>query len=169
MKKKEEFIANANIDSVKIRELIPLFHIETDEFDPKKPTWYQPKFKKYNNVYCYFQTVNDIPRNLRITMTYYAEDWLFIRKVQFLIDGTAYEMIPREVKRDHESGDIWEWIDDPVNDRNIAIVKALYNCSEARVKYKGEDYDDIYTIHQEEIDAVKRTIDLYTAMGGKFW
>lgn len=169
VKKKEEFIANANIDSVKIRELIPLFHIETDEFDPKKPTWYQPKFKKYNNVYCYFQTVNDIPRNLRITMTYYAEDWLFIRKVQFLIDGTAYEMIPREVKRDHESGDIWEWIDDPVNDRNIAIVKALYNCSEARVKYKGENYDDIYTIHQEEIDAVKRTIDLYTAMGGKFW
>lgn len=169
VKKKEEFIANANIDSVKIRELIPLFHIETDEFDPKKPTWYQPKFKKYNNVYCYFQTVNDIPRNLRITMTYYAEDWLFIRKVQFLIDGTAYEMIPREVKRDNESGDIWEWIDDPVSNRNIAIVKALYNCSEARVKYKGEDYDDIYTIHQEEIDAVKRTIDLYTAMGGKFW
>ena len=48
-KKKEEYMTNASIDSAKIRELTPLFHIETDEFDPKNPTWYQPKFKKYNH------------------------------------------------------------------------------------------------------------------------
>ena len=40
-----------------------------------------------------------MPSNLRFRIQYYADDWLF-NKVQFSIDGKAYEYIPSDTERD---------------------------------------------------------------------
>lgn len=67
--KEEEFKQTAKIDSAKIKELKPFFKIKKDEFSTTGKTWYKPKsapnYTNQNGLYCYFQTENDVPSNLR--------------------------------------------------------------------------------------------------------
>ena len=157
------------IDSIKIKELIPLFSFKKDEFDPKGLTWIEPnsapKYTNQNGMYCYFQKDIDGVSNFRIRIQYYAEDWLFIRKYQFSIDGKAYEFIPNNVETDHDSN-IWEWCDEKTTDTTIEIVKALSISKSAKIKFVGRQYHDIRTITKREIKGIKDALDLYIAMGG---
>lgn len=157
------------IDSIKIKELTPLFSFKKDEFDPRGLTWIvpksAPKYTNQNGIYCYFQKDVDGVSNFRIRIQYYAEDWLFIRKYQFSIDGEAYEFIPNNVETDHDSN-VWEWCDEKLTISNIEIVKALSTSKNAKIKFVGRQYHDIRTITKREIEGIKDALDLYVAMGG---
>lgn len=166
-KEKAELI----VDSVAVAKLKPFFQIKKDEFDPKAPVWYVPKnapqYVDMNGIYCYFQTINDIPANFRLRIQYYANDWLFIKKVQFSIDGQPYEHIPYNTEHDNGSGYIWEWCDTQVKDSDIDIVRALANAKEAKMKLIGSQYHKIKTITPQQILDIKRSVELYEALGGK--
>lgn len=118
--KTEEFKQTAKIDSAKIKELKQFFRVRKDEFSTTGKTWYEPKsapsYTNRNGLYCYFQTENDMPSNLRFRMQYYSDDWLFFSKVQFSIDGKAYEYVPMDTETDSgDGGHIWEWFDESVS------------------------------------------------------
>lgn len=157
------------IDSIKIKELIPLFSFKKDEFDPRGLTWIvpksAPKYTNQNSLYCYFQKDVDGVSNFRIRIQYYSEDWLFIRKYQFSIDGKAYEFIPNNVETDHDSN-IWEWCDEKLTTNTLEIIKALSISKKAKIKFVGRQYHDIRTITKKEIEGIKDALDLYAAMGG---
>lgn len=158
-------------DSSAIKKLNPYFNIKKDEFDPKAPVWYIPKnapqYIDMNGIYCYFETEDDIPMNFRLKIQYYAEDWLFIKKIQFSIDGNPYELIPYNTEQDHDGGYIWEWCDNQVKGSDIEIIKALINAKEAKMKLIGSQYYKIKTITQQQLLDIKRSVELYEALGGK--
>lgn len=159
------------LDSIKIKELSPLFSLQKDEFDPKGLTWVQPKnrplYANKNGIYCYFQKNDDGISNFRLRIQYYGEKWLFIEKYQFSIDGKAYEFVPLIVKRDHD-GDVWEWCDEQIKyPDEIKLIKALANAKEAKIKFVGRQYYNIKPISKKQINTIKETLDFYTAMGGK--
>lgn len=168
----EEFKASATIDSVKIKELEKYFNQKTDEFDPYGRTWYKPKsapqYVNRNGIYCYFQTIDGIPSNLRFRIQYHADDWLFFNKVQFSIDGNAYEYIPNNTETDNGNGMIWEWSDENLSANDKNLIEALSNAKSAKMKFIGRQYYDIKTISQQQILDIKRTLDLYRAMGGEY-
>lgn len=171
--KLEEFKASATIDSVKIKELKKYFNQKKDEFDPSGRTWYEPKsapqYVNRNGIYCYFQTINGVPSNLRFRIQYYADKWLFFNKVQFSIDGNAYEYIPNNTETDNgDGGMIWEWFDENLSVKDKNLIEALANAKNAKMKFIGRQYYDIKTISQQQILDIKRTLDLYRAMGGKY-
>lgn len=163
--------ASLKIDSAAVKQLVPFFNVKKDEFDPRAPVWYvpksAPKYVNRNGIYCYFETENGIPKNFRIKIQYYAEDWLFIRKVQFSIDGNPYEFIPASPERDHGNGYIWEWIDEQVSSGDVEIIKALANAKTAKMKLIGSQYHNIKVISTQQILDIKRAVELYEAMGGK--
>lgn len=163
---------NGLIDSSKIKKLSPLFVFKKDEFDPNGKTWIRPKsapkYVDMNGIYCYFMKNNNGVSNFRLQIQYYADDWLFIRKYQFSIDGKAYEFIPMKVERDNGyGGKIWEWCDEAVTDNDVNFVKALAKAKSAKIKFIGDQYYNIKTIKTKELQSIKNTIDLYIAMGGK--
>lgn len=170
--KAEEFKETAKIDSAKIKELKQFFRVRKDEFSTTEKTWYEPKsapsYTNRNGLYCYFQTENDMPSNLRFRMQYYSDDWLFFSKVQFSIDGKAYEYVPMDTETDSgDGGHIWEWFDESVSESDKELINALAYAKSAKMKLIGRQYFDVRNISQDQIKGIKRTLDLYQAMGGK--
>lgn len=160
------------IDSVKIKELSPLFNFKKDEFSPENLTWIKPKsapkYLQSSKMYCYFMQDNNGVSNFRFKIQYYASDWLFIRKYQFNIDGKAYEFIPNNVETDHNTT-IWEWCDEGITTKqDIELIKALASAKQVKIKHVGRQYHDIRTVSKKEVESIKNTLDLFFAMGGKF-
>ncbi|QPH40660.1 hypothetical protein [Pedobacter endophyticus] len=170
--KAEKFKQTAKLDSVKIKKLKQFFRVRKDEFSPTRTTWYEPKsaprYINRNGLYCYFQSENDIPSNLRFRMQYYSDDWLFFRKVQFLIGNKAYEYVPMNTETDNgDGGHIWEWFDESIRESDKELINALANAKSAKMKLIGRQYFDIRNITKEQMKDIKRTLELYQAMGGK--
>lgn len=167
------FLKNANIDSVKVKQLEKSFRIKSDEFSNENKKWYKPKsapiYTNANGIYCYFQTENGMPSNLRFRLQYYSDDWLFFSRVQFSIDGKAYEYIPLDTETDSGNGGyIWEWFDESISESDKELINALANAKSAKMKLIGRQYYDTKTITQGQINGIKQTLELYKAMGGQF-
>lgn len=167
------FRGTAKIDSVKIKELKPYFEERKDEFDPTELVWHKPKsapkYTNANGIYCYFQSNKRMPSNLRFRIQYHSEDWLFFSKVQFSIDGKAFEYIPSGTETDSgNGGEIWEWFDEPVRGSDKELINALVNAKLAKMKFIGKQYYDTKAISANQILDIKRTIALYKAMGGTY-
>ncbi len=161
----------ARIDSTTIKKLKPGFKIKKDEFDTKGTTWYTPRtapnYVNYNALYLYFGCQEGVPTVLRWRMQYEDDNWLFIRLVQFSIDGKPYEYVPNNMETDSGNGGrIWEWFDNAVDYRNKEIVLALYNAKTARMRLVGSQYHKEKTITSSQLSEIRKTIDLYKAMGG---
>lgn len=169
----EEEPVEIKIDSAKINELLPFFRVKKDEFDPRGKTWYEPKgapqYTNRNGIYLYFGVQEGKPLSLRFRIQYYAEDWLFFKKVQFSIDDNAFEYIPSNTETDSGyGGKIWEWFDEPLNKKDRELIYALANANLAKMKFIGRQYYDIKTITKEQIKDIKRVLELYIAMGGDY-
>lgn len=169
----ENFKKTVKQDSTKIKYLKRFFYSKKDEFDPKSSVWHIPKSApKYNNrngLYCYFQSNDGMPSNLRFRMQYYADDWLFIKKVRFSIDGKAFEFIPYDTETDSgNGGKIWEWFDEPMGKSNTELLNALANAKSAKIKFIGRQYHKIKTISNVQIRDIKRSLELFKAMGGYY-
>ena len=151
------------------------FRIDKDEFrdlafiEPKSA----PKYRNRNGVYCYI-TVNEknIPENLRFVFQYYANDWLFIERMTFNIDGENISVYPLNKHRDcGDGGMIWEWCDEIVDnhtDTNPLFIQKLSNATSVKVKLSGSDYYDTKTLSAAQIKSIKDTYELYLSLGGKF-
>lgn len=169
----KQFQATAKIDSAKVKDLTKYFRQKKDEFSNDNKVWYEPKsapqYTNRNGLYCYFQTQNGIPSNLRLRFQYYAEDWLFFNRLQFAIDGKAYEYIPDDTETDSgDGGKIWEWCDQSLSEADKELIYALANAKSAKMKIIGRQYHDQKTISQEQIKSIKQTLDLYNALGGQY-
>ena len=162
-----------SVDSNTIKKLSPLFSFKKDEFSPDGITRIKPKsapkYVNRNGIFCTFIKRNAGVENFTLNIQYYADDWLFIRKYQFSIDGKAYEFIPLNVERDNDYGMIWEWCNEKIsNAQDKSLIKALANAKSARIKFIGDQYYDIKTITTKDLKSIKDALDLYVAMGGKW-
>jgi hypothetical protein len=164
--------SSTNLDSAVIKELSKNFVIKEEEFSNDNKKWYTPKsapkYTNRNGLYCYFQTDNGIPSNFRLRLQYFSDDWLFFKKVQFLVDGKAFDYIPLNTESDHGDGDIWEWSDEQVGSTDRELILALANAKNAKMKLIGSKYFDIKKITTEQIAGIKRALELYEAMGADF-
>ena len=122
-----------------------------------------------NGLYCYFLTEKGVPSNLRFRFQYHAEEWLFFSRIQFSIDGKAYEYIPDDTETDSgNGGKIWEWCDQALRPTDKELFYALANAKSAKIKIIGRQYYNTKEVSQEQIRDIKRAIDLYNAMGGQY-
>ena len=161
------------IDSVKTKDLLPYFDVKKDEFDPKGKTWYKPKsapkYTNRNGIYLYFATQEGGTCPLRFRIQYYADDWLFFKKIQFSIDDKAFEYIPSDTEHDNgNGGKIWEWFDEALSGSDKELIYALTEANNAKMKFIGRQYHDIKSITKSQIMDMKRTLELYRAMGGVY-
>lgn len=162
----------SRVDSTRIKELLPYFKVKKDEFDPNGKIVYTPKsapkYINQNGIYCYFVVVDKKPEPLRFVVQYYADDWLFFKRIQFAIDDNAYEFVPLKTETDHGNGYIWEWCDEALSPSDHDLIIALSKANKAKMKFIGSQYYDIKTINKIQISDIKRTLELYQAMGGNF-
>jgi len=155
-------------DTIAYNKLITNFNIKEEEFSSPKKNWIQPKSKpKYidtNWIYSYFQENADRQvSNLRLVIQYGADDWLFIQKIQMLIDDNLFEISASEVKRDHNAGKIWEWTDIRMDSE---LKTALESAKSIKIKFTGQNYSKERILSQKEITSLNETVSLYNVMKG---
>lgn len=158
-----------NTDSV-VKVFRPDFIFKKDEFE--NITWVEPKNKpnytNVNKIFCYFQLNDENASNFRLRIQYTADDWLFINKITFNIDGDRNIIyIPQKMERDNNST-IWEWCDDQIGNKYEFLISAIANAKKVRVKYDGQQYYNTRTLSSTEIKYIKKTYDFYLALGGEF-
>lgn len=161
------------VDSPKMKELLPSFNVKTDEFDPNGTTWYKPKsapkYTDCNGIYLYFGLEEGRVLPLRFRVQYYSDDWLFFKKVQFSINGKAYEYIPSRTETDSgNGGKIWEWFDEALQESDKELIYALIEAKSAKMKFIGRQYYDIKNITNSQVTDMKKTLELYRALGGVY-
>lgn len=162
------------VDSSKVKSLKKYFRIKKDEYSNDNVIFYEPKsaplYINNNGFYCSFTTENGTPSNFKLNLQYYDEDWLFIRGVKLLIDGKAFEILPYKVDRDNgDGGMIWEWFSVPITASNKDLIDAICKGKKMKMKLIGSQYYDTKVITEKQALNIKRAVELYTAMGGKFY
>lgn len=125
----------------------------------------EPRYRNCTHSYMYFQMVEDTATNLRIVVQYAANDWLFIKRMIFNIDGENYDFIPQEMEKDNYTT-IWEWCDESCS-YHLSLVEALYSAKEVKIRYIGSQYHSDKVMPSSQLKAIQETIDYYKACGGK--
>lgn len=156
----------AQRDSIKAA-LLPMFRVEDDDF--KGVRFYEaksvPKYVDVNSVHLYIGQVDSTTMTLRLKLQYHADDWLFIDKVQIQSNGKVFTLKSREWKRDNGSGSIWEWSDEPLVGADYFAISVLAD-NGGTIRYSGSKYFDKRMLTKKEVDNLKKTIELFKALGG---
>lgn len=144
----------------KAEKELATFKKSEDEFN--RITFYKdsriPEYSNVNFISPYIGKQDD-QYWLRLKLQYAAEDWLFIEKGIFLVDGEQYT-ISGKWERDNNS-EIWEWLDMQVSESERPILDKIANSKSAKVRYEGKQYHNDRTISQKEKDIIKKTLDIY--------
>lgn len=168
-----------SVDDKKTQELLPFFETITDKYSESKTTWYVPKEKGKSispdrywdsssfDFYLYFGTFDNTFSPIHIVIDYTDNDWLFIKKLKFLIDGDVIEYRPQKMKTNTlYGGKISEDSDETVTSSNRKLINKLLTADSVEVKLEGSKYYREKILSDVQISNIKRTIALYKAMGG---
>jgi len=166
--KRDVYVNRDSIINAMSKELT----LKKDEFDEYNRTWVYPKTKpKYRNqnaFYCYFQINSDKSvSNFRFVMQYESDDWLFINKCIFNIDGENIPFIPSKMEHDNNSR-IWEWFDEYISGKDAVLICSIADAKKVKVKLEGNQYSDTRTLKANEIASIKAILKYYKELGGKF-
>jgi hypothetical protein len=109
------------------------------------------------------------PPVLRLRIVYTGENWLFIERYLFKVDGQSFSLTPESygaesVERDNGSGGIWEWWDVVAEGERLRLLHALADAKSATVRYEGRQYYRDRSIGVEERRAVKRVLTVLDAI-----
>ncbi len=128
-----------------------------------------PKFDNQNGIFLYFAINKDgKAENLRLKIQYFANDWLFVQKVVFLIDGETFEYAPGTWKRDNNT-DIWEYNDSRVDAYSAQIITKLVNSKDAQMRFEGQQYYKDKQITKSQILAMRRVLEIYQSISGAIY
>lgn len=156
----------ARRDSIKA-VLLPMFRIDRDPF--KGVRFYEaksaPEFVDVNSVHLYIGEQDSKALTLRLKLQYRADDWLFIEKAQIQSNGTVFTLKDRDWNRDNDGGYIWEWSDKPLDGSDFLAISALAT-NGGSIRYTGSKYFDERKLTKKEVENLKKTIELYKALGG---
>jgi len=103
--------------------------------------------------------------SLRFTIGYEDDDWLFIKKATFLIDGKQYEVYG-DFERDSGNGNVYEWIDKEVTGNILVLLKAIMSGNTIKVRFTGGQYYSDVSVNEEQKAALKNIYNLYKQKGG---
>ena len=135
-------------------------------------SWYydksSPKYVNANGFYLYVGNKKGYTPSLRLKIQYYGEDWLFIDKYFFNVDGKTWTIDPGygDIKTDNDSK-VWEWFDTSPNKNEIQLIRAIIKSKKAIMRMEGTKYYKDVTISATQKSALRRVLVIYKGFGGK--
>jgi hypothetical protein len=140
--------------------------------DFKETSYYRdkasPQYTNANGFYIYVGTKKGYSPTLFLRIQYYGEDWLFIEKYLFKVDGYTYEIDPSygDVETDNDSK-VWEWFDTSPNKGELDLIKKIASSKKAVMRLEGSKYYKDVTISSTQKKAISRVLTVYAGLGGK--
>ena len=173
IKKKLEIAKNKKLEEESSKNLVMThddFKKRTFYKDSRADRYYRNSFNSLSicKISAYFSIPDKSkkPDNLRLIIGYKADDWLFINKVTFLVDGEPHN-ITCKFERDTESGGgIFEWCDLNVTNTIYSLITKIINADEVKIRFGGNQYHTDAYLSLEQYEAMKSIVSKYKALGG---
>jgi len=163
-------VSSSAVKSPEYKAALSQMRVVKDTF--KGITWYHdkstPKYRNANAFELYFGTQKGANTTLRLVIQYYGEDWLFIEKYLFNVDGYTYEIDPSygDIEKDSDSK-VWEWFDTKPNKGEVDLIKRIIKSKKAVMRIEGSQYYKDVTITSTQKKALGRVLIVYAGLGGK--
>jgi TonB family protein len=145
-----------------IEDLLP--HIDATYEKPLQTTWYTPRLGDRTDssvkVFPYIGRKDVGGRWLRLKASVQDDDWIFVRVLQFLVDGEtiAMEISPGQVDRDASGHGITETIDLADVDE---VIRRVADGREVFVSFMGPHRREHHELSQEDLAHFRRILALY--------
>lgn len=140
------------------------YRIEKDEFKGARFIYAEksPRYNDNNYLQIYISS-NDEGASLRFKPMYKSNDWLFVQKLDVVIDGKPYPFNLKGARwqRDNSGGKIWEWVDVPVNKDLLLVLNGIAYSKESKVRYTGNQYYNDRVVTNKEKEQIKSIMNLY--------
>jgi hypothetical protein len=138
----------------------------------KGVSWYEdkssPKYANANGFYLYAGAAKGSNPTLRLRIQYYGDDWLFIEKYFFNVDGKTLTINPGygDVETDNDTK-VWEWFDTKPNSSELDLIKSIVKSKKAIMRLEGSKYYKDVVISAAQKKALGRVLTVYAGLGGK--
>lgn len=140
---------------------------EVDEV--REITWLSHKKEPAlgKKVSLYFGTKNGSASTypLRMKLQYSADDWLFVRSVTVKAGEKTIELRTGNFERDHSSGTILEWADQPVTD--FKMLDEILARQKVIIRFNGNQYYSDFTLPESQKAAMREVLLAWERYGGK--
>jgi len=136
-------------------------------------TWYQdkssPRFVNSNGFFLYMGTSKGFATTLRFQIQYFGDDWLFIDKYFFNVDGATKTIDPSygDIEKDNDS-EVWEWFDTDPNSSEVELINSIIKSKKTVMRIVGSQYYKDVVITSTQKKALKRVLIVYEGLGGKY-
>lgn len=101
---------------------------------------------------------------LRFKVEYKDNDWLFVHSYKIAADDYRWQSPNLTFKRDHSSGQVWEWQDVLAGNKEIERAMALANANKAIIRFQGSKYYSDKELNEDQQKSIKQIIKLYQLM-----
>lgn len=139
----------------------------TDKIE--KVTWYKDKSSpstiNANHVHAYIGEKDNTPW-LRLAINFSSDEWLFIQKAIFVIDGEKAAEITGSWERNNDST-VYEWIDMQVGPTELALLKNIANAKKVTLRLEGRQFRKDRDLRPNEIKAITRVLAAFKELGGR--
>lgn len=111
-----------------------------------------------SEVYVYLSKPKNGQSTMHLRLQYVANDWLFVRRFVFKVDGKTFTVEPDsrfDIERDNDGGDVWEWYDKPVGTEELQLLESIANARSVVIRYEGDQYNKDREISNDEISRLR--------------
>lgn len=109
---------------------------------------------------------------LRFRFMYTGETWLFIQGMTLNVDGQKLPDAPLNyfaVKRDNGAESVWEWYDEPVDEKSLGFFGTLAKSQKTVIRYEGTQYSKDRILSNAEKRGMRKVLDVYRALLNGAW
>jgi hypothetical protein len=162
--------SSADTKSAAFKSAVSQMRITKDTV--KGITWYEdkssPRYLNSNGFFLYTGTSKGYKPSLRLKIQFYGDDWLFIEKYFFNVDGKTDSIDPGygDIETDNDTK-VWEWFDTSPNESEVSLIKSIIKSKKAVMRLEGSKYYKDVVISSAQKAALKRVLAVYTGLGGK--
>lgn len=154
--------------SVEALETSNKFRVDKDDFKPDV-AFYTPKdAAKYTNVNWFYTYLSRSGDNfsLRRRFQYESDDWLFVKKVEALLEKDGQKEVltifqGRGFERDNSAGRVWEYLDDLVGDVEYLQLIKMNEADNVTLRYSGDQYHNDRKLTNKEKGALRDVLEVY--------
>jgi hypothetical protein len=127
----------------------------------------EPAHRVESAIQAYIVQKNGAMPTLHMRVQFVADAWLFVEKLEVLVDGNKFEVTPTKVERDSNVGVFREWFDSDGTANERKLLESITTGKDITVRYIGQENKRDRALSADEQARIETVLGAYRVMGGK--
>lgn len=98
--------------------------------------------------------------SLRVATIYNADSWLWVEKVDVLVDGVSSLFTYGDFTRDNHTR-IWEWREEKPNTAQLLMLRKIASADSVTMRFYGEEFYSDRKLRKADMKAIRDVLSVY--------